>query len=92
MTIHRPKKAFSYCIFSLYVFFCAVKRLRFSGQVFDSNGDKAGKVTVLLLDNSELEVQSIKAKGSGKFKFKKVFSGKFFYSRRWGELGKAKCL
>jgi len=90
MTIHRPKNsillAVSYLLISGFV---QAKDYGVSGQVFDSNGDKAGKVTVLLLDNSELEVQSTKAKGNGKFKFKKVLSGKYFIRVDGGELGKA---
>ena len=78
MTIHRPKNSILLAVPYLLIFgFIEAKDYDISGQVFDSNGDKAGKVTVVLLDNSELEVQSTKAKGSGKFKFKKVLSGKF---------------
>ena len=90
MTIHRPKNSILLTASFLFMFaFAQSKDYDVSGQVFDSNGDKAGKVTVLLLDNSELEVQSIKAKGSGKFKFKKVLSGNYFIRVDGGELGKA---
>ena len=90
MTIHRPKNSILLTASFLFMFaFAQSKDYDVSGQVFDSNGDKAGKVTVLLLDNSELEVQSIKAKGSGKFKFKKVLSGDYFIRVDGGELGKA---
>ena len=90
MTIHRPKNSIFLTASFLFMFaFAQSKDYDVSGQVFDSNGDKAGKVTVLLLDNSELEVQSIKAKGSGKFKFKKVLSGNYFIRVDGGELGKA---
>ena len=90
MTIHRPKNSIFLTASFLFMFaFAQSKDYDVSGQVFDSNGDKAGKVTVLLLDNSELEVQSIKAKGSGKFKFKKVLSGDYFIRVDGGELGKA---
>ena len=72
MTIHRPKNSILPAVSHLLIFgFVQAKDYDVSGQVFDSNGDKAGKVTVLLLDNSELEVQSATAKGNGKFKFKK---------------------
>jgi len=90
MTIHRPKNSILLAVSYLLIFgFVQAKDYDVSGQVFDSNGDKAGKVTVLLLDNSELEVQSTKAKGNGKFKFKKVLSGKYFIRVDGGELGKA---
>jgi len=90
MTIHRPKNSILLALSFLFIFaFSQAKDYDISGQVFDSNGDKAGKVTVLLLDNSELEVQSIKAKGNGKFKFKKVLSGDYFIRVDGGELGKA---
>ena len=90
MTIHRPKNSILLAVSYLLIFgFVQAKDYGVSGQVFDSNGDKAGKVTVLLLDNSELEVQSTKAKGNGKFKFKKVLSGKYFIRVDGGELGKA---
>ena len=90
MTIHRPKNSIFLTASFLFMFaFAQSKDYDVSGQVFDSNGDKAGKVTVLLLDNSELEVQSIKAKGSGKCKFKKVLSGDYFIRVDGGELGKA---
>ena len=89
MTIHRPKNSILLAVSYLLIFgFVQAKDYGVSGQ-FDSNGDKAGKVTVLLLDNSELEVQSTKAKGNGKFKFKKVLSGKYFIRVDGGELGKA---
>ena len=78
MTIHRPKNSILLALSFLFIFaFSQAKDYDISGQVFDSNGDKAGKVTILLLDNSELEVQSITAKGNGKFKFKKVLSGDY---------------
>ena len=90
MRIHRPKNSILLAVSYLLIFsFLQAKDYGVSGQVFDSNGDKAGKVTVLLLDNSELEVQSTKAKGNGKFKFKKVLSGKYFIRVDGGELGKA---
>ena len=90
MTIHRPKNSILLAVSYLLIFgFVQAKDYDVSGQVFDSNGDKAGKVTVLLLDNSELEVQSTKAKGNGKFKFKKVLSGEYFIRVDGGELGKA---
>ena len=90
MTIHRPKNSILLALSFLFIFaFSQAKDYDISGQVFDSNGDKAGKVTVLLLDNSELEVQSITAKGNGKFKFKKVLSGDYFIRVDGGELGKA---
>ena len=90
MTIHRPKNSILLALSFLFIFaFSQAKDYDISGQVFDSNGDKAGKVTVLLLDNSELEVQSIKAKGNGKFKFKKVLSGDYFIRVDGGGLGKA---
>jgi len=90
MTIHRPKNSILLAASYLLIFgFIEAKDYDISGQVFDSNGDKAGKVTVILLDNSELEVQSTKAKGSGKFKFKKVLSGEYFVRVDGGELGKA---
>ena len=90
MTIHRPKNSILLAVSYLLIFgFVQAKDYDVSGQVFDSNGDKAGKVTVLLLDNSELEVQSTKAKGNGKFKFKKVLSGEYFIRVDEGELGKA---
>ena len=90
MTIHRPKNSILLAVSYLLIFgFVQAKDYGVSGQVFDSNGDKAGKVTVLLLDNSELEVQSTKAKGNGKFKFKKVLSGEYFIRVDGGELGKA---
>ena len=90
MTIHRPKNSILLALSFLFIFaFSQAKDYDISGQVFDSNGDKAGKVTILLLDNSELEVQSIKAKGNGKFKFKKVLSGDYFIRVDGGELGKA---
>ena len=90
MTIHRPKNSILLAVSYLLIFgFIEAKDYDISGQVFDSNGDKAGKVTVLLLDNSELEVQSTTAKGSGKFKFKKVLSGEYFVRVDGGELGKA---
>ena len=90
MTIRRPKNSILLAVSYLLIFgFVQAKDYGVSGQVFDSNGDKAGKVTVLLLDNSELEVQSTKAKGNGKFKFKKVLSGKYFIRVDGGELGKA---
>ena len=90
MTIHRPKNSILLAVSYLLIFgFIEAKDYDISGQVFDSNGDKAGKVTVLLLDNSELEVQSATAKGSGKFKFKKVLSGEYFVRVDGGELGKA---
>ena len=90
MTIRRPKNSILLAVSYLLIFgFVQAKDYGVSGQVFDSNGDKAGKVTVLLLDNSELEVQSTKAKGNGKFKFKKVLSGEYFIRVDGGELGKA---
>jgi len=90
MTIHRPKNSILLALSFLFIFaFSQAKDYDISGQVFDSNGDKAGKVTVLLLDNSELEVQSVTAKGNGKFKFKKVLSGDYFIRVDGGELGKA---
>ena len=90
MTIHRPKNSILLALSFLFIFaFSQAKDYDISGQVFDSNGDKAGKVTILLLDNSELEVQSITAKGNGKFKFKKVLSGDYFIRVDGGELGKA---
>jgi hypothetical protein len=90
MTIHRPKNSILPALSFLFIFaFSQAKDYDISGQVFDSNGDKAGKVTILLLDNSELEVQSITAKGNGKFKFKKVLSGDYFIRVDGGELGKA---
>ena len=90
MTIHRPKNSILLAVSHLLIFgFIQAKDYDVSGQVFDSNGDKAGKVTVLLLDNSELEVQSTTAKGNGKFKFKKVLSGEYIIRVDGGELGKA---
>ena len=90
MTIHRPKNSILLAVSHLLIFgFIQAKDYDVSGQVFDSNGDKAGKVTVLLLDNSELEVQSTTAKGNGKFKFKKVLSGEYIVRVDGGELGKA---
>jgi len=90
MTIHRPKNSILLAVSHLLIFgFIQAKDYDISGQVFDSNGDKAGKVTVLLLDNSELEVQSTTAKGNGKFKFKKVLSGEYIVRVDGGELGKA---
>ena len=90
MTIHRPKNSILLALSFLFIFaFSQAKDYDISGQVFDSDGDKAGKVTILLLDNSELEVQSITAKGNGKFKFKKVLSGDYFIRVDGGELGKA---
>ena len=78
MKIHTPNNSI---ILSTVLFitlsFVQGKDYDVSGKVVDSSGEKVGKVTVLLLDNNELEVQSTKAKGSGKFKFKKVLSGQY---------------
>ena len=90
MTIHRPKNSILLALSLLFVFgLTDAKDYDVSGQVFDSNGDKAGKVDVLLLDDSEVVVQNTTAKGSGKFKFKKVLSGNYFVRVDGGDLGKA---
>ena len=90
MTIHRPKNSILLALSLLFVFgLTEAKDYDVSGQVFDSNGDKAGKVDVLLLDDSEVVVQNTTAKGSGKFKFKKVLSGNYFVRVDGGDLGKA---
>jgi hypothetical protein len=90
MTIHRPKNSILLALSLLFVFgLTEAKDYDVSGQVFDRNGDKAGKVDVLLLDDSEVVVQNTTAKGSGKFKFKKVLSGNYFVRVDGGDLGKA---
>ena len=89
MKIHTPNNSILLSIIFLIAFsFAQGKDYDISGQVVDSNGEKVGKVTVLLLDEAELEVQSITAKGSGKFKFKKVLSGKYIVSVDAGKIGK----
>ena len=89
MKIHTPNSSTLLSIIFLIAFsFIQGKDYDISGKVVDSNGEKVGKVTVLLLDKSELEVQSTTAKGSGKYKFKKVLSGTYIVSVDAGELGK----
>ena len=89
MKIHTPNSSTLLSIIFLIAFsFIQGKDYDISGKVVDSNGEKVGKVTVLLLDKSELEVQSTTAKGSGKYKFKKVLSGNYIVSVDAGELGK----
>jgi len=89
MKIHTPNNSILLSTIFLIVFsFAQGKDYDISGQVVDSNGEKVGKVTVLLLDQAELEVQSITTKGSGKFKFKKVLSGNYIVSVDAGEIGK----
>ena len=89
MKIHTPNNSVLLSIIFLIPFsFIQGKDYDISGKVVDSNGEKVGKVTVLLLDKSELEVQSTTAKGSGKYKFKKVLSGNYIVSVDAGELGK----
>ena len=89
MKIHTPNNRILLSIIFLIAFnFGQGKDYDISGKVVDSSGEKVGKVTVLLLDKNELEVQSTKAKGSGKFKFKKVLSGQYIVSVDGGELGK----
>ena len=89
MKIHTPNSSVLLSIIFLIAFsFIQGKDYDISGKVVDSNGEKVGKVTVLLLDKSELEVQSTTAKGSGKYKFKKVLSGTYIVSVDAGELGK----
>ena len=89
MKIHTPNNSIPLSIIFLIAFsFIQGKDYDISGQVVDSNGEKVGKVTVLLLDKDELEVQSTKAKGSGKYKFKKVLSGDYIVSVDAGEIGK----
>ena len=89
MKIHTPNNSVLFSIIFLIAFsFIQGKDYDISGKVVDSNGEKVGKVTVLLLDKSELEVQSTTAKGSGKYKFKKVLSGTYIVSVDAGELGK----
>ena len=89
MKIHTPNNSILLSIIFLIAFsFIQGKDYDISGQVVDSNGEKVGKVTVLLLDKAELEVQSATAKGSGKYKFKKVLSGDYIVSVDAGEIGK----
>ena len=89
MKIHTPNNSILLSIIFLIAFsFIEGKDYDISGQVVDSNGEKVGKVTVLLLDKAELEVQSATAKGSGKYKFKKVLSGDYIVSVDAGEIGK----
>ena len=89
MKIHTPNSSTLLSIIFLIAFsFIQGKDYDISGKVVDSSGEKVGKVTVLLLDKSELEVQSTTAKGSGKYKFKKVLSGTYIVSVDAGELGK----
>ena len=89
MKIHTPNNSALLSIIFLIAFSSIQgKDYDISGKVVDSNGEKVGKVTVLLLDKSELEVQSTTAKGSGKYKFKKVLSGNYIVSVDAGELGK----
>ena len=89
MKIHTPNNSVLFSIIFLIAFsFIQGKDYDISGKVVDSNGEKVGKVTVLLLDKAELEVQSTTAKGSGKYKFKKVLSGNYIVSVDAGELGK----
>jgi len=89
MRIHTPNNSILLStVFLIALSFAQGKNYDISGKVVDSNGKKVGKVTVLLLDKDELEVQSTTAKGSGKFKFKKVLSGQYIVSVDGGELGK----
>ena len=89
MKILTPNNSVLFSTIFLIAFsFIQGKDYDISGKVVDSNGEKVGKVTVLLLDKSELEVQSTTAKGSGKYKFKKVLSGNYIVSVDAGELGK----
>ena len=89
MKIHTPNNSILLSTIFLIAFnFVQGKDYDISGKVVDSSGEKVGKVTVLLLDKEELEVQSTTAKGSGKFKFKKVLSGQYIVSVDGGELGK----
>ena len=89
MKIHTPNNSTLFSTIFLIAFnFVQGKDYDISGKVVDSSGEKVGKVTVLLLDKNELEVLSTKAKGSGKFKFKKVLSGQYIVSVDGGELGK----
>ena len=91
MKIHTPNNSILLSTIFLIAFsFVQGKDYDISGKVVDSSGEKVGKVTVLLLDNNELEVQSTKAKGSGKFKFKKVLTGQYIVSVDGGELGNIK--
>ena len=81
MKIHTPNNSILLSTIFLISFnFGQGKDYDISGKVVDSSGEKVGKVTVFLLDNEELEVQSTKAKGSGKFKFKKVLTGQYIVS------------
>ena len=60
MKIHTPNNSILISIIFLISFnFVQGKDYDISGKVVDSSGEKVGKVTVLLLDTSELEVQSL---------------------------------
>ena len=61
------------------------------GVVKDSNGNKAKKITVLLLGEERAEIQRTTTGGmfkKGKFKLKKVLPGEYTLEANGGELGK----
>ena len=62
MKIHTPNNSILLSTIFLIAFsFVQGKDYDISGKVVDSSGEKVCKVTVVLLDKNELEVQSTKA-------------------------------